>query len=393
VRRELVHEAKLLKLPGLGLCIEEAMKESEQIQITPTTAAGSERRNSLEFGTATSSRRNSFAHSPELSSGTSGSGLATISSQHQSSAGRAGKKLRAMASIKPPAAPFVDVRLLRLVGSGGFGKVYQGTWMGASVAVKLIEMNTNVSSKFDPAFEAFVSTTISHPNLVQTFKYSSRSKPTSDMIDHGGALWETWIVQEWCERGTLFQYCNKPRCDEACISEVVGICTDIVGAGHYLHSRGIIHGDLSANNVLLKAQTSRKSYVCKICDFGLAQVMEEAISEIQTTRLGTVTYMPPELFDISPGVARFSPKVDVYSSGILLWQVLSGKAPYDGFRAAQVIVQVSNGQRLRLPDGTCDAFHRIFDQCVAINPEERPAFEELYELYVQLVDAHGIEWN
>merc|ERR1719323_3040658 len=120
------------------------------------------------------------------------------------------------------------------------------------------------------------------------------------------------MVQEWCDRGTLGMHCHKPRVDPRSLEEVADMFVDITGAGSYLHSRGIIHGDLTANNVLIKTQVSHKGYVCKICDFGLARVLEGDTSEIMTTQMGTVTHMPPELLMAVQDV-RLTVAVDTYA--------------------------------------------------------------------------------
>jgi len=263
---------------------------------------------------------------------------------------RRGNSLDAVSAIKPPRSPFDDVRLLRIVGQGSFGKVFYGLWMGSPVAVKTIETrNKEQQRKFEPAFEAVLSASMSHPNLVQTFMSSSRNKPTAaEVEDEADQVLETWMVQEWCDRGTLGAHCSRPRTDQGSMTEVVDIGLDIAGAGSYLHSRGIIHGDLTANNVLLKTQVSRKGYVCKICDFGLARVLEGDTMDIMTTQLGTVTHMPPELFAVGQ-VAGLTTMADVYAAGVLYWQAVMGEPPFAGLSPPQVVVQIVKGKRLHLP--------------------------------------------
>mmetsp|Transcript_12897 Transcript_12897/g.38579 ORF Transcript_12897/g.38579 Transcript_12897/m.38579 type:complete len:445 (+) Transcript_12897:2-1336(+) len=293
-----------------------------------------------------------------------------------------GNTIDAVAAIKPPRSPFDDVRLLRLVGQGSFGKVYFGLWMGSPVAVKIIESrNKEEKNKFEPAFEAVLSATMAHPNLVQTYMSSTRAKPrTAQMQEELEQSMETWLVQEWCDRGTLGSICSKPRVDPESIPEVVDICIDIAGAGSYLHSRGIIHGDLTANNVLIKTQVSRKGYVCKICDFGLARVLEGDTTDIMTTQLGTVTHMPPELFMVGQEV-KLTAMADIYAAGILLWQAVKGESPFSGLSPPQVVVQIVKGKRLKLPEDTPAEIQNVFQRCTAVQPEDRPTFDELVRIF------------
>uniref|UniRef100_A0A7S0AJX0 Protein kinase domain-containing protein n=1 Tax=Pyrodinium bahamense TaxID=73915 RepID=A0A7S0AJX0_9DINO len=293
-----------------------------------------------------------------------------------------GNTVDAVAAIKPPRSPFDDVRLLRLVGQGSFGKVYYGLWMGSPVAVKIIETRTTEQQrKFEPAFEAVLSASMAHPNLVQTFMSSTRNKPsTSGLTEEAEPVLETWMVQEWCDRGTLGTHCSKPRSDPESLIEVMDICIDIAGAGAYLHSRGIIHGDLTANNVLIKTQVSRKGYVCKICDFGLARVLEGDTTDIMTTQLGTVTHMPPELFGVGQEV-RLTTMADIYAAGVLMWQAVKGEPPFFGLSPPQVVVQIVKGKRLKLPEEVPQEINEVFMNCTAPEPEDRPTFDGLVKTF------------
>merc|ERR1711933_277169 len=107
---------------------------------------------------------------------------------------------------------------------------------------------------------------------------------------------EMWIVQEWCDGGTLREHCKKPKTEGLDILEAVDVMREIGMAIQYLHDRQIIHGDLTPNNVMLKSRPSRKGYACKVCDFGRARVCDSKTQQIMTKSMGTVTHMPPELF-------------------------------------------------------------------------------------------------
>lgn len=216
--------------------------------------------------------------------------------------------------------------------------------------------------------------------MVQTYQQDTRLA-AGEGVEMG--MHETWIVQEWCDRGTLAQFCRTPRTDERFWPEVLEINQEIAAAGSYIHSFGIIHGDLSANNVLIKSHLSRKGYVCKMCDFGLARILEGESTEIVTTQLGTVTHMPPELLSLEETQSKLTAKADIYAAGIFIWQSFMGKTPYEGLSAPKVILKVASGARLELPPEIPKTIVRMFERCTASSPEARPEFEELIRFYLE----------
>lgn len=316
-----------------------------------------------------------------------------------------------LSSLRPPRQSFEDVKLIRRVGEGSFGKVYYGSWSGAPVAVKVIQTaNGQLQDRVGclPSVEAGIASSLSHPNLVQTFKSATRTKTDSSDSEceaqttpncckeqqiaakkHRRAeveVMETWIVQEWCEQGTLEKWCQNELqrmsdcggtpCDPPFLKLALECAMEIAVAGTYLHSRGIIHGDLTANNVLLQNARCSKGFTCKVCDFGLARILDTDQHYIKTKSMGTITYMPPELFCASDGGEPFlTQKVDVYAFGILLAQLLSKQKPYSGLGAAAVVIKVVKGVRPELPEGIPETLATLYKACVNADREERPDFE------------------
>mmetsp|Transcript_12238 Transcript_12238/g.21739 ORF Transcript_12238/g.21739 Transcript_12238/m.21739 type:complete len:884 (+) Transcript_12238:66-2717(+) len=272
--------------------------------------------------------------------------------------------------------PFDDVQLVRIIGQGSFGSVYFSLWNGAAVAVKIITAVGETSQ-----LEASLAASISHPNLVQTYKHKERmtvlDKAEEDTDEAPVNFHETWIVQEWCDGGTLSQHCKEPRLEGKAMADGLEICLEIARAGSYLHNMNIIHGDLTANNVLLKTTSLRKGFLCKVCDFGLARILEGESQEILTKTMGTVTHMPPELFSGS-NKCRLTRKADVYALGVILYQVFSAQAPFSGFSAPQIVVYVSQGKRLQLPaEFDNKEIRELSNKLMSVNLEERPSFDQV----------------
>lgn len=265
------------------------------------------------------------------------------------------------------ASPFADIIVERQIGRGSFGRVFKGTCDGTDVAVKVVEWqyfsNQVTKQKFLPEFEARLGADLQHHHLVRTIKSTTWQV---------GDVKETWIVQEWCDLGTLGDFCIPPKSAR----EAVEICLNICAGGAYLHDKSIVHGDLTANNVLVCSSSSPKGYDCKIGDFGLARVLEGERPYLVTTQLGTVSHMPPELFNIV-GTIKFSKKVDIYSLGMLLYQTVTGTRPFSWLAPTQIVVQVSKGTRINLPEHIPQSLVDIYEKCVATVPDDRPEFDEV----------------
>mmetsp|Transcript_13465 Transcript_13465/g.30821 ORF Transcript_13465/g.30821 Transcript_13465/m.30821 type:complete len:566 (-) Transcript_13465:96-1793(-) len=301
---------------------------------------------------------------------------------------RGGNSIESLDRLLPPRPPFEDVEMICLVGRGSFGRVYRARWDVATVALKVVEHYEQGKSTI-MAFEGALSATLAHPNLVQTFKYSVRdTKPimrkdpdsrSGDSNAHlGSALLgkEVWIVQEWCSLGTLNQKLSRKEIFEhGGFNEVIEVCAEIGSAASYLHSRGIIHGDLTASNVLLADRMCPKGYTAKVSDFGLARVLDNGQSGINTASMGTVTYMPPELFQLEG--CTLTKKVDIYAFGVIMWQLCTSATPFEGLQPTQVVVMVAQGATLELPPSVPPLLAKVFKQSVARKPADRPGFDRI----------------
>jgi serine/threonine protein kinase len=182
---------------------------------------------------------------------------------------------------------------------------------------------------------------------------------------------------EWCDGGTFTKQFYKPRHDsQHDFMEVCEAICDIARGGAYLHKRGIVHGDLSGNNVMLKSQNTRKGYICKVCDFGVSRVLGDD-AMVQTKTIGSIMYMPPERYDIEK--PELSAKTDVWSVGVLLWQGLMGQLPYQGLNPPQIVIRVMKGLRLTLPCDCDDFAKNLLEQCIGTDPGTRPTMASIVQ--------------
>eukprot|EP00930_Biecheleria_cincta_P042351 TRINITY_DN29134_c0_g2_i1.p1 TRINITY_DN29134_c0_g2~~TRINITY_DN29134_c0_g2_i1.p1 ORF type:complete len:461 (+),score=75.23 TRINITY_DN29134_c0_g2_i1:55-1437(+) len=293
--------------------------------------------------------------------------------------------------------PFKDFKLKKLIGKGSFGAVYAATWNGAPVAVKIMQTmikdGASESTKKQD-FEAELSASISHPNLVRTFMcertMADRSNEAAEFAEGAGTLAWTWIMQELCEGGSLADRCKLPRDKDEKLRHVLDILAEISRGMNYLHDRLIIHGDLTSKNVLTQQNTAAaKKFTCKVCDFGLSRVIDDENQEIVTRTMGTVTHQPPELFSADPEKCRLTQKADVYALGIIMYHVITAKIPWAKMSQAQVVLNVARGGKLQLPEGIPHRMQDLYNRCLALEPQDRPSFTKVLDLLSEAIAEKG----
>lgn len=189
---------------------------------------------------------------------------------------------------------------------------------------------------------------------------------------------ETWLVQEHCDLGSLGHSIELKllhRGGKVDMNAILLTCADIARGMEYLHSRNVIHGDLKCTNVLLCSSVQDpRGFVAKVADFGLSRQMAVNVTHISTNTVGTLTHMPPELLR----GGKLVPKGDVYSFGIMMWEILMGKSPFDGWTAPQLLRSVLIEKwRPTFPDFAQHGFNGLGLQCLKEDPEDRPSFCEV----------------
>jgi len=235
------------------------------------------------------------------------------------------------------------------LGRGAFGVVYRGTWRGLEVAIKrvLFQVMTNAGEERDrrqALREAAINATLDHANIVPTYTYDMQplGGPPGSGSGSGVLDWQMYIIQEYCDGGSLFDAIQEGRFqgDKSasaameCLRTLINLAVDIACGCAYIHSKGIIHGDLKPDNVLLKSRPAAAggSYVAKIADFGMSMNIRNN-SHVSGVKHGTPLYIAPEI--LRTGTA--SRGADVYSFGVMLWEL------YHGMSAWQHLMTVSAG--------------------------------------------------
>mmetsp|Transcript_35206 Transcript_35206/g.78353 ORF Transcript_35206/g.78353 Transcript_35206/m.78353 type:complete len:865 (-) Transcript_35206:387-2981(-) len=208
-------------------------------------------------------------------------------------------------------------------------------------------------------------------------------KSSPDLQDEGPAWNETWMIMEYADKGCLQDaidrgwLLHKRSCLEGTPSmeAVTATALEIASALRYLHTNDVVHGDLSGWNIMLcsagaTATVGNRGFVAKVADFGLSRCLD--VSKITTRNYGTLTHQPPET--LVNGIV--SKATDVYSYGVLLWQMYTGSRPWSGLTHAQIIMQVANkGAHLKWTDGVPAWYRDLADSCMHHDADQRPDFD------------------
>jgi serine/threonine-protein kinase len=271
-------------------------------------------------------------------------------------------------------------RIVRLLGEGGMGAVYEGEQqLGTTkrrVAVKTLHPHLSRNPQIEARFQREVGTIaeLEHPHTIQVYDFGTTPE---------GIL---YIVMEFLQGKSLADLLSAQGAMSP--ERVAHILEQVCGSLEEAHLHGIVHRDLKPDNVVLVERAGQKDYV-KVLDFGIAKrSREEDKNEQKLTQqgmvLGTPPYMSPEQFTGQPIDARS----DIYSLGVMAYEMLSGKLPFNATTAWEWATQhmtqspipiESLEQGNRVPQAMRDALARA----LAKSPDERfqtvKAFIEAFE--------------
>lgn len=270
--------------------------------------------------------------------------------------------------------PRKNITLLRALGHGAFGEVYEGQVLGMSpdgspmqVAIKTLPEICSEQDEMDFLMEALIMSKFSHENIVRCIGVSLNILPRFILLElmTGGDM-KSFLRQ------------NRPRVGQTSsltMRELLQIARDIACGCRYLEENQFIHRDIAARNCLLTCSGLER--VAKIGDFGMARDIYRASYYRKGGRaMLPVKWMPPEAF--LEGI--FTCKTDTWSFGVLLWEILSlGYMPYPCKTNQEVLEFVTSGGRMDPPKGCPGPVYRLMTQCWQHCPDHRPNFSTILE--------------
>jgi len=175
------------------------------------------------------------------------------------------------------------------------------------------------------------------------------------------------LIMEYVPGGSLRAFLRKHDSGSIPLKTTVSMALDVALGMEYLHSQGVVHRDLKSENLVLT-----DNFRLKLTDFGIGCLETEC--ELRSADTGTYRWMAPEMITDK----QYSKKVDVYSFGIVLWELATGLLPYQNMTPVQVAYAVVNKNlRPPLPDGCPLALRNLMEQCWNSCPERRPTFYEI----------------
>ncbi|XP_053735164.1 tyrosine-protein kinase ITK/TSK isoform X1 [Synchiropus splendidus] len=248
---------------------------------------------------------------------------------------------------------YEELRLGQELGCGQFGLVVEGRWRNTKVAVKMLKGEGMSDDDFKE--EARVMMRMRHSKLVQLYGVCTKQSPMC-------------LIFEFMDRGCLSDYlrANKGSLSQKVMMEM---CLDVNEGMAYLESSNFIHRDLAARNCLVS-----KDGVVKVSDFGMTRfVLDDQYTSSFCSKF-PVKWSSPEVIRHN----KFSSKSDVWSFGVLMWEVYNeGRLPYENRSNSEVAESLNAGLRLLKPRLAPEPVYLLMDWCWKEKPSARPTFAQL----------------
>lgn len=239
------------------------------------------------------------------------------------------------------------------LGTGGYGTVYKGLYHGIHpVAIKIIHHIEEDRHKDSFIREASLLKALRHKNVVQ-FLGASLDGPqgtallVTELMELGD-LWRALSAKD-SSGDRMFSWYNR---GSQCM-------VDVANGLHYLHTKRVVHFDLKSANILLS-----RAGTAKLADIGMARVLNKSYLSV-ISGLGTFAWSAPEVL----AGKRCTEKVDIYSWGVVLWEICTGEAPARG-----------DMRPLQAPEDCPQKIVDLYEQCVAENPDDRPSATQVLEI-------------
>jgi serine/threonine-protein kinase len=249
--------------------------------------------------------------------------------------------------------------LLRPIGQGATGTVWRAVdrTSGEQVAVKLLREHLVQQPRQVTRFvqERAILLMLRHEHIVRV----------RDLLTIGDSL---GLVMDLVEGGSLREYLDERG--SLAVSEAARLLGQVAAALAEAHRLGVVHRDLKPDNILVHCEGGRRD--ARLTDFGIARVLEAPGLTTPEALIGTPNYLAPEAIN----GARPSPAGDVYGLGVLLYELIVGRAPYVGGPAAAVLRRHIEEEPQRYP-GIPDIAWALIESCMDKDPKRRPAASEL----------------
>jgi TPR repeat protein/Ran GTPase-activating protein (RanGAP) involved in mRNA processing and transport/predicted Ser/Thr protein kinase len=265
-----------------------------------------------------------------------------------------------------PILAYKELTLIKEIGKGGYGVVFQAIWRGKPAAVKqLINQHLSAKTKEEFLTEAQTMAGLHSSHIVQLFGYCESPY---------------CLVMEYMPKGSLYHVLHgKERLEWP---ERMQIISDLAEGVAYLHQKKILHRDIKSLNVLLNDQGR-----AKLTDFGLVQVKRESLMSTKGA-VGTVAWMPPESFQRR---ATYTEASDIYAFAVTCWEIAARKTPFeDATNPAIIPTWVQAGEREEIPKDCPSKLATLIEACWAGEAATRPSADTVVRYLKSAYENFGL---
>ena len=261
-----------------------------------------------------------------------------------------------------------DYSVIRPLGKGGFADCYLVLSKKYQIefACKIFSISDVIGSVKQRSFETefHVLTHLNHPSIIKVYNVFSNEQ-------------RLYLILEYCQNGDLQQYINKngPVTSQ---KDLLRILKMMLSSLEYLEDQNIAHKDIKPANFLID-----KNFRIKLTDFGLTKMLAN-VDDLSQDFTGSLPFLPPEVINNQP----YNPlKADVWSFGITIYYLASGKLPFT-LTSAQALKQAIQLGNIVFPMNMPKIARTLLLRCLDVNPNKRITFHELKDIVESALDAY-----
>uniref|UniRef100_A0ACD5TEY5 Uncharacterized protein n=1 Tax=Avena sativa TaxID=4498 RepID=A0ACD5TEY5_AVESA len=252
--------------------------------------------------------------------------------------------------------------------AGAYSRLFHGIYKEEPVAVKFIRLpddgeDDELTARLQKQFtvEVTILARLNHRNVIKLVGACSCPPVFC-------------VITEFLSGGSLRAFLRKPECKQLPLEKIISIALDIARGLEYVHSQGVIHRDVKPENILFDGELC-----AKVVDFGVA--FEDVYCNTLEDDPGTYRWMAPEMCKRKP----YCRKVDVYSFGLVLWELVSGSIPYEEMTPLQAAFAVVNKNLRPVVPSSCPTpLQQLMEQCWSVQPDKRPEFSQIVQILEKL---------
>nr|BAA81719.3 protein tyrosine kinase [Ephydatia fluviatilis] len=263
------------------------------------------------------------------------------------------------------------IKLVEEIGGGEFGTVYKGMWNERKppvpIAVKTLKPGSSDKMRDDFLTEASIMGQFHHPNVIKLYGVITKVEPAM-------------IIMEFMDNGSLYYYLRHND-EKLSLQQLLKMACGVAAGMQYLSEVGYVHRDLAARNILVS-----KDEVCKVADFGLSRETTNDEYDVKKGGKIPVRWTAPEAISYR----KFTTASDVWSYGVLLWEVMSyGQQPYEDWDNQMVLDKLESGYRLQKPKDCPSTVYELMQSCWSAEHTDRPTFKELVRLLDAMLESNN----